>query len=229
MKQHSPLSSGAQRCLNRLRWYERRYNSVHPTQKKLAQGLKIAERTLRVHLAELRATGLIQVQQGGDGRAATYTITAGLTAGLMPGCFLVDDSQPQNNERVEEQNCRAETPQLCSILEYKNNPSSVVKTTPGRTDPFPEEFRQRVFEASGMVAIPPDLVEKLAFRAHKHGADATKSAALFLELYEKCHRIRGIQDGMAYLLGGFERELSAAKRPPERDVGIKSLARAVFA
>jgi len=81
------LSRGAQRCLERLLWYQRKYGygHVHPSQKKLAAGLGVSDRQLRTHLAELRRLGLVSVHQGGDGRAASYVLASGLTSGLLPG------------------------------------------------------------------------------------------------------------------------------------------------
>jgi hypothetical protein len=80
------LTRGATKCLNRLRWYANQHARVFPKQETLAAGLKVGDRQLRRYLDELQRcctdrcpdecngtaghVGLIDVRQGGDGRAA---------------------------------------------------------------------------------------------------------------------------------------------------------------
>lgn len=140
------LSRGAIRCLARLLWYARRYKRVHPTQQKLAVGLEVSDRQVRTYLAELRGNGLVSVHQGGNGRAALYSLTSGLTSGLLPGCFPVPYSEPSINDVVMVENFRAVEPQLSSVLQYKSKlamPARTIQNEYGRECPNPEFYRIR--------------------------------------------------------------------------------------
>ena len=128
------LSRGATKCLDRLRWYASHYTRVFPEQKKLAAGLDVSDRQLRRYLAELQHcctdqclghcdgaaghVGLIDVRQGGDGRAASYTLTDASPRQNVRADVRADVraeighaiAQPSPDAAVADENVRAERP-----------------------------------------------------------------------------------------------------------------------
>lgn len=55
------LSRGALALWERLRWWMKKFGEVFPSQRKLASGFKVVERTIRRWLAELVEAGLVSV------------------------------------------------------------------------------------------------------------------------------------------------------------------------
>lgn len=83
------ISFGAKRCLDLLRWYQKRFRDVFPKQKTLAaqleRGKPLSLRTLRRWIAELVAAGLLIVTYHGP-RGAEYRL-------VDKPVELVDESQ----------------------------------------------------------------------------------------------------------------------------------------
>ncbi len=68
------ISDGARTTYLRLRWYARQQCSCFPGQVTLAKAAGRSDRTIRMHLAELKAVGLITIEQRGHCKTNEYWI-----------------------------------------------------------------------------------------------------------------------------------------------------------
>src|SRR5690349_1168252 len=181
------LSRRARRLLDRLLWYGRRYGHIHPSQEKLGtklgrSGRNVSDRTVRTYLRELET--YVEVQQGGDGGAASYYFTAALlsdlpsdlTSGLLPGCFRAEHpvatQEPALHEQFAGENFRAEQPQLgssgsCSSCSDQSESTvqehgepAVAKTEPSLHEKAQAEATANAVRACGFEPTL-DLIAKL--------------------------------------------------------------------
>ena len=155
------ISRGARKCLQRLLWYQRRFGSVFPSQKKLAAGLKISDRQLRTYLAELRRLGFLTVHQGGGGRSATYVLNSGLCSGKFPGYFRARKAGVSDDlagyQSVTSENFRADEIQSRNLSISRSDQSECkgigVITRPNNASEFPEELRSQA-DQLGLETVP---------------------------------------------------------------------------
>src|SRR5665213_2689561 len=174
------LSRGARRCLDRLRWYARRYGRVHPFQEKFAKRLGVSDRQVRTYLAELRAAGLVSVHQGGPGHPASYIVTSGLTSGELPGYFraapTIGHAEAAKYQQVAAENFRAEKPQLSSSGSSCSCSDQFECTVQERPEPAGAETEPSPFEKAQADAIA-DAVRACARRAVAAGQPSPAAGA----------------------------------------------------
>jgi hypothetical protein len=235
------LSRGAAGCLKLLLWYANKYRRVHPGQAKLASALHVGTRQLRNYLAELREADLISVEQGGDGRAASYTLapearsvlrsrlTSAQSSGVVPPCFHagteVASDHPISQQAIADENFRAELAHhpspsslgtSCSNQSESPTPRRTAITEAPATEPFPYENAQDEAIARNIHLCGGEVTRELLYKLRRKAAHFGETGfAVAAAIYRAWRRVEGTSNTprnvAAWVLAVVESEFAARR------------------
>lgn len=135
-----PLSRGANKCFDLMRWYAARFREIYPYQETIARRLGIKQRQLRKYLLELKNAGLLAIHK--QGRApAVYQLFADekcrSSAGRVPVEASVSITEFNSNykykaglpadfsaEQIEHPRVQAALRRARSRIERADNPAA---------------------------------------------------------------------------------------------------------
>lgn len=218
------LSCGAKKCLDVLRWYAVR--GWNPRQYKIASHLRVCDRQVRSYLSELKREGLITIKQSGDGRPASYVLTAvekpvenmlkksetsGLTSGLN---FRAEnfhrEEKSTGNQEVEVKNFRPEAVSVLNLSSFSKN-SREECTDQEATDRYTQmqlDTLRRHLRSAGF----EHLADRVAAEARAQGVSLFAIAARIERAFRCATRKDSTKphtDGWIWRVSGLARAASA--------------------